>query len=316
MIEVEGGKGTGGQGLPSLDRLEIRYARTVEEAEAGRDHGFEPIECSFGLRSVVGPLQLDHHGSLAGEEPVSLKAAKIMLQNGGGERSPLQGLSQIARRFQFAGMPDPDSVYAALVLSGVITPSLEIGRAIGELDLDPIGVDRTTEPYVRNPAFEMHGVPSLSLEGFKKALEVGARVFDAEPLPQSLRDKALDYERKRIEAARRSVVRMDGATLFAVSDDPSRDVWHRRAPVVVQYKPTLGVITLSGCTRLGAQRLGTSSVFDRFGDEGLKPLYKILDETLGAAESGGRPDIGGSPRGLSVSGNDAARVYDAIRAVV
>jgi hypothetical protein len=72
------------------------------------------------------------------------------------------------------------------------------------------------------------------------------------------------------------------------------------------------MIILSGCTKLGAHRLGVSSVFELLGEGGLTPLYVVLDETLRMAGSRGRLDIGGSPRGRAVTESETRQVFEAI----
>lgn len=302
--------------VPSLNGLQIRYASTREEAEFGRDRGYEPIECSFGDCSVIGRLGLDHHGIFSHEEPVSLKAVRLVMEQGGRDRideSKSTNFEAVANSFQFAGMADADAVYAALVLSRVVRPSWELGKAIGELDVDPIGIDRRREPYVRSAAFDMYGVPPQDLEGFRQALENGARVFGPEQLGRDLYEQACAFESDRIRRVREAVVDYRGEAQLVISDEPGRDIWHQAAPIVVQYKPTLKVITLSGCTRVGAQRLGTKSVFDILGEQGLRALYGELDKTIVAIGSGGRPDIGGSPRGRVTMRWEAEWVYQAVQ---
>jgi len=281
------------------------YARDAREAESYRDAGWEPVECSFGKESIVGPLRLDHHGPLADEEPVSIKAAKLVLDNP----------EIMVSKFVVAGMPDPDAIYTILVLSRTIEPSLSIGNAIAELDLDPIGIDRTQGDYLRNVLFDMYEERELSIKGYLRACLVGRTAFSTDAPSADDIQRAVEYEKQRIAEASKAVVRRSTHCILVVSDRVGRDVWHNvevGAPLVVQFKPTLGVMTLSGCTRLGAERMGSLSVFDLLGPLGLEVAYPHMDNLLGLAGSGGRPDIGGSPRGALITLEDANRVYQAM----
>lgn len=287
---------------PNALPFSLVYARDVKEARRYRDAGWEPVECSFGKESVVGPLKLDHHGSLSHEEAVSIKAAKLAVTD------PTLTVS----RFVAAGMPDPDAVYTILVLSRTIKPSLSIGEAIADLDLDPIGIDRIKGDYVRNILFDMYEERELSREGFLRACHIGRSAFNTDaPSPEDLQ-RALEYEKRRISEASNAVVLRSSHCILVVSDSVGRDVWHNGevgASLFVQFKPTLGVITLSGCTLLGSKRMGMPSVFDLLGPVGLETIYPKLDKLIRLEGFGGRPDIGGSPRGALVTLDDAERIY-------
>ena len=102
--------------------LELVYTNNFKEASKYRDQGYEPVECSFGKESVIGPLKLDHHGPYSAEEPVSLKAFKLVKEG------------YFRSKFVVTGMADPDSVYCMLALSREIKPSLEISVSIAQMD--------------------------------------------------------------------------------------------------------------------------------------------------------------------------------------
>lgn len=285
--------------------LDISYVRTAAEAEAKRDEGYEPIECAFGKQSVVGPLVLDHHGPYSGEEPVSIRAAKIALA---------PGFTPITK-FVVTGMPDPDALYTMLALSGAVQPDLTVASALAELDVDPIGIDRRSEPYLRNAAYDMLGPPALSLEGYRSALERCAEFFLPEPLDADLADRAREFERARIERAKQAIVRAEGNLALVISDEPSRDIWHTVAAVVVQFKPSMRVVTFSGRSPAGAQRIGAPNIYDVAGKEGLTPIYQQLAPIFGA-DCGGRPDIGGSPRGLACSLDQAQAAFEKLKVLL
>lgn len=288
--------------LRIAESIDIRYGSSAAAIEEVLGAGYEPVECSFGGTSIVGKYKLDHHGKLSSEEPVSVKAARLALEPG---FEPLH-------KFAVTGMADGDATYAILALSQTITPSIEIAAGLAELDMDPIGIDRTVHPYIREVIFEMNGIPELSKEGFYNALAAGATAFDGGPLSQDLRDSGIEYERKRLERGREAIKDIANDVALVEFDGPSRDVWHQYASLVVQYKPTQSVITISSCSPRAAGRLGKKSAFDIFGAGGLGEFYPVLDRVLGSAGSGGRPDIGGSPRGVETTWSDAVRVFECL----
>ncbi len=288
-----------------IDSLELVYATSLEQARAYAEEGYEPVECSFGSTSVTGKWKLDHHGELADEEPVSLKAARIAMESD----------FQPQLRWLVAGMPDSDAVYAILVLSGLVSPDLQIAQALAELDLDPVGIDRTQGYYLREVLFQMSGPKLNSLHGFLSACEVGLKAFAPGDIPSDLLRQGLESEKQRVSAAHREIYCKGNNVILVRSDEASRDVWHTLAPVVIQYKPTNRVITFSGRGPRGAERLGVPSLYDVLGKQGFMPLYPMYGMLLGGT-CGGRPDIGGSPRGMKYSLADAERVFGVTQAIL
>lgn len=287
--------------------MELRYAKTLTEAQTARDQGYEPVECSFDSISVTGPLQLDHHGALAHNPPVSLQAFQLAQQQ---HFQPLE-------RFVVTGQPDADAIYALLVLSGQIHPCEAIANAIATLDNDPVGIDQKQVPYLRVPAFRRAFTPRYNLDSFLEAIEVGKRAFDPAPLTDREALQAQYFEQHRFRAALQAKQQIVHDVAFVVSDQDSRDIGHDFfASLVVQYKPTSGVITFSGCTQAAINRLQARpfrsrtriSVYQLLGEQGLYAFFPKLDALLGPG-SGGRATIGGSPRGNSYSYQQAFQAY-------
>lgn len=283
----------------------LAHASSRQEALDYLLLGYEPIECSFGPNPVVGEWVLDHHGPLSEEEPVSVKAARLAEQ---GVR---------INKFVVTGPPDPDAIYAIGVLSGLFKADEEIAAAIAVTDTDPIGVDRLLQRrHVREVLFDLAlGEPEPTLKNFYHALEC-ARYFAPTELSDEDIDAAATYEEERIRKVMSSIEKTYTHTILLRWNRIGRDVWHRKAPLAVQYKPEYGIISVSGCTEKGAQRLGTPSVYDLLGASGLDSFYPIMDSVLGYQGSGGRPDIGGSPRGVRFEFEDAERVFEALEASI
>ena len=277
--------------------IELVYTNNFKEASKYRDAGYEPMECAFGDEgSVVGPLVLDHHCQFSSEEPVSLKAFKLVKK----------GIS--CHKFVVTGQADPDEIDSMLLLSEEIKPSLEISVSIAQMDLDPIGIDRLIEPHIRVPAFEMLYTPGKSRENHLKALEIGKRVFDSDPLCNEIKKMIPYFEEKRNQQVEEEIIMNNEDVLFLETDLPHRDVAHKSASLIVQYKPELKIITFSGLSRIAAKKLNKVSVYDLFGPTGLNKIYKAVEPIIGPG-SGGREEIGGSSREREVTREEAILVY-------
>lgn len=291
--------------------MDLIHATTLEEAVAARDAGYEPIECSFGRQSVLGPLKMDHHGPYENQLPVSLRAF------GHATRPDFRS----SGKYVVTGQPDADSIYALLALEKAIELFFPIARDIAQLDLDPVGIDQTREYFLRNPAFRMQFQPHCSLTSYLQAYEVGRRAFDRAPLPRETIERARFYEHTRAERAQKAVKDIQSGIAFVVSDEDSRDFWHKfTASLVVQYKPQQGVITFSGCSEeavnlLAAQGCARDHVFSFLDGDGLHSFYTALNSLLGPG-SGGRKTIGGSPRGIFFTELQARQAYNLLCATV
>ena len=92
--------------------MEIQYTDSFEEALSLRDQGYEPIECAFGsYGSVMGPLNLDHHGEESHREGVAIRSCRDFL--GARSHDP---------RFVVTGTPDADAILSILALAFILFP--------------------------------------------------------------------------------------------------------------------------------------------------------------------------------------------------
>ena len=289
--------------------MELHYTDSYEEAVSLRDEGFEPIECAFGgYGSVMGPLNMDHHGEESHREGVAIRACRDHL-----------GVLKEAPRFVVTGTPDADAILSILALSGTLTNDL-LPDGFPELvdlhDRNPIGLDLTESANgMILLAFNQTSLPR-GKKGFLKGAESMMRLL-TEPLDEEEERKIRGTERSRMRRAHDSVrwvlnprgeaqevVPAEGAqvrpsvalTLGAVW---GFDVWYQYAPVVVSYSARLEKITL-GCPNVPvAETL--------FGPGGLLQVYPKLGEGWG-----GREAVGGSPRGEPRTFEDAERVAKAV----
>ena len=116
--------------MPDLD---IQFTHSYKKATRLRDAGYEPIECAFGqFGSVMGPLNMDHHGTESHREGVAIRACRDHY----GER-------RNDRRFVVTGAPDADAVVAIIALSGLLPKaklSADFYELVNAFDIDPIGI--------------------------------------------------------------------------------------------------------------------------------------------------------------------------------
>jgi hypothetical protein len=287
---------------------EIAYASTYFEALKYTNLGFVPVELSFGNNSVVDDYNLDHHGNLHSCPSVSLTAFHNVKSH----------LFVPSHKFVVTGRPDADAIYAILLLSKTIEPSLDLAQAIAQLDTDPVGIDQRENFYLQaGPAFRMHHHFTADVQSYYRALHIGKTVFSSEGLSRRLTKRALAYEDWRRTMALQTVFPRQSRVAFARSDTDSMDIWLTRydcngqpLDLVVQYKPTLKILTIAGKTPEAVQRLHNSSkpATAYFSEHGLLDYCNTLDDLIGITEplceisgSGGRPTIIGSPRGHGIS---------------
>jgi hypothetical protein len=293
-----------------VGEIGLVYAATIEEAIAARDAGKEPVECAFGPVSVVGRRVLDHHGVYSNEEPVSIRAAGLVLEG------------DFENQWVVAGKPDCDQMYTIAALNHRIPIILEEARAIAELDTDWIRGrrDRTEKKYIRplmvDQATEIL-IPGLESSWF--ALRKVIDVYNGQYGKKDV-ERAIEMERERKATIGQAIRAIDeGRIAFTVSDRKGYDVWFRHAPVVVNYEPGTGLVRFWLCTGKGegfTERTGKEVL----GESGLMPHYSGIDRALGmtngAPGSGGRDVMGGSPINRRYSEEDGKRVFEYLRAQI
>jgi len=287
------------------NKVNIRYAQTLEEAINYEKEGYEPVECSFGKHSVVGKLLLDHHGQYSGQDAVSIKAAKFALN----------GIK--LKNFVVTGEADCDQCYAIAALSGPQIPvKIEHAEAIAEIDTDPVGRDKTNERYIQTLMFEQKTQNlKYCLESSYKSLDELIRIYNNHYDSNEV-NQAINNERERKISAKNNIKLYEqGKIALAVSQDKGFDVWYEIAPVVVHYNPDKKLIVFMLNPKKGGL-FGEKTGFDLLGKEGLIPIYEKLDNLLQKKGCGGREMIGGSPRNVEMSYNDALRAYEFIKSII
>lgn len=294
--------------------LRIRVTATAADARRALRGGYCPVECSFGKSSVVCRLQMDHHGPLHELPGVAIRA--YAEQFGARASRPW---------FAVTGYADEDATWAVGSLAGLLPhPSREgefrhapaemrklwtrdwtaLARLINRLDTDPTQLDLASSREGRIlVAWRLRGSFPLRdalafYSGIDRWRSLLTQATDGEldHYLGLLRTRLARIRSVRHERVGKEVVLVNSSIWgFAV---PYAWEWHRRfrAPVLLVFQPRRsgrGTITVCARDAVSAKRL--------YGDGGLLNLFPRLEPP----GWGGRPLVGGSPRGRSLSWEQA-----------
>jgi hypothetical protein len=301
-----------------MPQLDLVFTHDYAEACRLRDTGYEPVECAFGQHgSVLGTYALDHHGAESHREGVALR----------GCRDHYGALAEDPR-FVVTGTPDADAVLCIIALAGLV-PAEALPPTFYELvdlhDTDPIGNDLLASAAGEQLAwFNQREKLFQNAAGFKKGIDHMVRLLttglsDADRRAVHKSDRArrrkaqegvlalLDGDGLSVPSAvphdGAPVLRGDAATsgdarvLVVKSSVWGFDVWYRQAPVVVSYASRMAKVTIGCPDEATAERM--------FGPGGLQSVWPSLGKGWG-----GRPAIGGSPRGVRLGVTDAHTTAD------
>ena len=263
----------------------ITVASSAEEATQALNEGFCPVECSFGEVSVVDELMLDHHGDLSHLPPACRQGEAAW------------GARRDDARFVVTGGADADAVMAIIMVAGLLDPATiqPLLSVIAQRDVSP-HVDMVTACREDKQVTALLWWLQQRWASWQAAVEgmvtAVTKVLDDE---NAFAD-VLAAEVARQEAAR--IVWQSGIQIgdVRVLDVPENvgfgfDVWYRYTSFVVARFRKYGNITVGATDEASARR---------YGDRGLLDLF---DDLPGAW--GGRPTVGGSPRGQKMAWEDA-----------
>ena len=272
--------------------MKIVHVLSADMADYYLHQGYEPIECSFGERQVVGPLFMDHHGNLSHLEGVAIRAYRDHF--GALKHNP---------KFVTTGAADADACFAIAALAGELPDKdkkdlTNLANLINTMDVAPIGVHLEDQQdgeilLLWNQLSNSNHDATSMYAGVDRW-----RTLTGHPL-NSLLEASRVQEAERVTLARDALYVWCGKVLFVESKCWGFDVWYEKAACVVALTPN-GNVTI-GCRDLGtAERL--------FGPGGLKNVFPHLQP----AGWGGRETVGGSPRGMKIQKWDAVDVADRI----
>lgn len=293
--------------------MAITYVSTAEEAQHFRELGYCPIECSFGDVSVVDALQMDHHGSWAHLEPVSLRAYR-----------DYAGWRAADPRFVVTGAADADAAFAIAALGGLLPhpalciesqgagtnltfrqqwspddPSfvriLELAQTVARADMDPFcerWEESKTGLLLLCYKQTMHGQPH-NADAFRAGVECWRDLVETPP--RQWLESVRAQERERVQRARTASMQVvHPQVAFVECPVWGWDVWYAEvAPVIVASQAETRRCSIGCRDGAIASRL--------FGPRGLLEVTHLLSPS----GWGGRSTIVGSPRGVAITRDQA-----------
>lgn len=287
--------------------IEVRHSSSAAEIRALAAHGYEPIECSIGGASLVGELEMDHHGERSHLEGVAIRAYRDLF-----------GRRRADPRFVVTGEPDEDATFAIAALAGLLPARerldlLPLARLIDRADTDPIGLDLSAEPWGG------HVLLFRALVTFRPVSEAmftfGATLWNqVASCPSAIRDAARALERERRARARAAEVLLCEPPVKLVrADEWGFDVWYGRRPEQSAAEPAGwdSPVVLLFDRRDRSVTIGCPNAYVAtalFGPGGLKTVFA----ELAPPGWGGRESIGGSPRGLELTDEQALAAARAV----
>ncbi len=277
-----------------------------------------PVECSFGCKSVVDGLQMDHHGEMSHLESVAIRAYRDFFGRNTDKPFVVNHIDA-DNTFAIAALsgllPHPDNRYAEQLpenLRAVWQKDVSaLAETIAIVDTDPIGRDILSMPFGEvlvtwNAMYGNGAEDELSalaaIQGWRWLLtnrNAAPFIKMAAELENSRVDNALLDLRERGEKFG-AVMLINGSRVFGFNEWYQRrddedcpghiDGWDN--PVVISLVENAGNITIGCPNQRVAEKL--------FGLGGLKNVFARLNTVFGLSGNngfGGREVIGGSPRG-------------------
>ncbi|MCB9638618.1 MAG: hypothetical protein H6727_06895 [Myxococcales bacterium] len=279
------------------DLIDLVYTDHFSEAMALSALGYEPVECAYGGNgSVLGDLAMDHHGAESWREGVALRACRD--HYGARKKDP---------RFVVTGTPDADAVLAVIALSGLV-PASQIPQAFYELvnlhDVDPVPLDLLSMPYGEELLyFQQLERLRRDRPSFFRAIDEMRRLLLGGLQPKQ-RTTIRRREEHRIQMAEESFLEHIGERVLLVESRVwGFDRWYRKAPFVVSYSQRASSITIGCRSMVVAEQM--------LGEGGLLRVFPQMGHGWG-----GRESIGGSPRGVVFSFDQAREVAEKLEVLL
>lgn len=280
----------------NLDHVAIQYTDHLWEAKQWASRGYEPIECAFGTGSVLGPLNMDHHGEESWREGVALRACRDHY-----------GALREKPRFVVTGTPDADAVLAIIALAGLVPQEyipMEFADLVNRRDLDPIIIHLLEEEYGEELLF-FQQVSHLHRDApsFFRAVRSMCNLL-TDGITDDQRAKIRRKEERRIHMAENCPIENISSQVVLVQGTVwGFDRWYMMAPVVVSYSQRHSSVTI-GCR-------SEDVAIELFGEEGLLRVFAELGRGWG-----GRESIGGSPRDKRLSIEEARQAAQTVRRIL
>ena len=263
--------------------------------------GYEAVECSIDGRSLVGALEMDHHGERSHLEGVAVRGYRDHL-----------GARRDDPRFVVTGRADEDATFCVAALAGFLPARAEqdlsaLADLINRIDTVPLGIDLSAEPWGETVlVFQSLCAGTGTAERFTYGALLWAQLVSHPPRALLGAARASDEER-RAAAAAAPILFEERGVRVVVASVWGFDVWYGALPpeaerdrpeawerqIVLVYDPERAAVSVGTPNRAVAERL--------LGEGGLRGVFPILEP----AGWGGRESVGGSPRGVPLAAEHA-----------
>lgn len=317
--------------------LQLIITNKSDEVKGLVARGFCPVECSIGGESIIDALAMDHHGAESHREGVAIRAYRDHF-----------GARRADPRFVVVGAADADACFAIASLAGLLPhpsrvsefegkPSFvvkamtadltSLAATVNLIDTNPIGLDISQLPF-GDMLSTWNAMTPANKDSLGLYTGVGMWVNLTTGNPRQLATflaAAKASEEARVVEAKadldESAERISDSVLFL---NGSRawgfDIWDGRelergtsdevkgwnAPIVVAYLESNRNVTVGCPNNAVAEAI--------LGKGGLKNAFPVLDEIVSGW--GGRESIGGSPRGMELTEEQAREAASKIAELV
>lgn len=301
--------------------MKITFCKTADEARTALAAGAIPMECSFGTEgSIVDErLCMDHHGVLSHLEGVALRAYR---DHFGALREEFKSGQA---HFAVTGAADADACFAIASLIGVLPhPSREaefekapphvketalqdllpLAVLVNRVDCNPIGIrqEETPDGCILLLWNQMASGTQDST-AFHAGVDRWRSILTRKP--EALLAAVKAEEALRVAKAREAKVeRVSDVVSFVESEVWGFDVWY------AEHTPCIVSQTASGNVTIGCAN--DESAIEIFGPGGLKTVFPHLEPT----GWGGRESIGGSPRSVVLTREQALTAAHKVASLV
>lgn len=298
--------------------MKIAFSKNAEAVAAMVAEGFCPIECSFGNKSIIDDLKMDHHGEYSDLESVAVRAYRdhfgARAKDGWFVVNHIDADCIFAIAALAGLLPHPNSEYAetlpAFKQSIWRQDLLPLAETIAVIDTDPIGRDILSMPFgdvliTWNSLFGTGADEALAAS----AAVQGWRILLTAPTAKTFLAAATEAESARRNAALADLQergKCDGKVMvlkqsrvFGFAE------WYDRKPenglateIAGWANPIVIALTEQGNITFGTPNKEVAEQL--FGAGGLMRVFAKLNDLfrIPAGQGfGGRETVGGSPRG-------------------
>lgn len=304
--------------------LKIRVVKDYESAIHWLEKGYVPVECSFGNRSVVDDLILDHHGCYSNQAGVAVRAYRDLF-----------GIKRDSPHFVVTGYPDEDATFAICALAGILPhPSYadsfpdasEETQILVQIDLTAVAMLINAVDLNPNLALELLDtfigrlILAWRQQGHRNCRDQLAWYGAVDRWRTVLTSQNREFIDAALESQVSDLSRVIEANHYIVSPrvavidfsefGPNSSyyrVWLKHYPVIIAY---IGGAAGYGTCSFAVRDLATAQSL--FGPGGLMEVYA----NLYPGRCGGREILGGSSRTNYITWENACSYGEQLEALI